>query len=142
MGPEYDPHQSKAPIITAMSTPDSTITIFHNPNCSTSRKTLALLRERGIEPTIVEYLRTPPDKERLRALLSAMDMPVRDLLRAKEAVYEELGLDDPELTDEQLLDAVMSYPILMNRPIVETPLGTRLARPMERVLEVLPPAGD
>lgn len=122
-----------------MPAPDPTVTIFHNPACSTSRNTLALLRERGIEPTVVLYLQTPPDRARLRQLIAAMGTPARDLLRTKESVYAELGLDDAKWSDEQLLDFIVQHPVLMNRPVVETPLGTRLARPIERVLEILPP---
>lgn len=114
------------------------ITIFHNPACGTSRNTLALLRHAGLEPQVVEYLKTPPGKEQLRGLLSAMGMPVRELLRAKEARYTELGLADPQWTDDQLLDFMVRNPILMNRPIVVTRLGTKLCRPSEEVLEILP----
>ncbi|VTU24647.1 arsenate reductase (glutaredoxin) [Variovorax sp. PBL-E5] len=114
------------------------ITIFHNPACGTSRNTLALIRNSGAEPEIVEYLKTPPAKDRLRALVAAMGITVRDLLRQKGTPYEELGLGDPKWSDEQLLDFMVAHPILMNRPIVVTPLGTRLCRPSERVLEILP----
>lgn len=116
------------------------VTIFHNPACSNARGALALLRERGIEPTIVEYLKTPPTAERLAGLLAAMDMAPRALLRTKEAAYAELGLDDPARSDAELIDAMVRHPVLMNRPIVETPLGTRLCRPPEQVLGLLPPA--
>ncbi len=118
---------------------DTPATIFHNPACSNSRNALALLRARGIEPQIVEYLRTPPDAERLRGLLRAMDMDARALLRSKEPVYAELGLDDPHRTDDELLACMVRHPILINRPIVETRLGTRLCRPPELVLDLLPP---
>lgn len=114
------------------------ITIFHNPACGTSRNTLALIREAGIEPTIVEYLKTPPSKELLRELLAEMGLPVRDLLRSKEAVYAELGLDDAKWTDEGLLDCMEQHPVLMQRPVVRAPSGTRLCRPAEAVLELLP----
>lgn len=114
------------------------ITIFHNPACGTSRNTLALIREAGIEPTIVEYLKTPPSKELLRELLTEMGLPVRDLLRSKEAVYAELGLDDAKWTDEGLLDCMEQHPVLMQRPVVRAPSGTRLCRPAEAVLELLP----
>jgi arsenate reductase len=114
------------------------ITIFHNPACGTSRNALSLIRESGVEPEIIEYLKTPPGKERLRSLVHAMGIPVRELLREKGTPYEELGLGDPKWTDEQLLDFMVEHPILMNRPIVVTPLGTRLCRPSERVLELLP----
>lgn len=114
------------------------ITIFHNPACGTSRNVVALLRHAGLAPRVVEYLKTPPAKEELRALLRAMDVPVRAVLREKEARYAELGLADPARTDEELLDAIVAHPILLNRPIVATPLGTKLCRPSEEVLEILP----
>ena len=114
------------------------ITIFHNPSCGTSRNVLALIRHAGLEPHVVEYLKTPPGKEDLRRLLAAMDMPVRALLREKGTPYAELGLADDHWTDEQLLDFIVQHPILMNRPVVVTPLGTRLCRPSEAVLEILP----
>lgn len=121
-----------------MTTADPAIVLYHNPACSTSRNVLAMLRERGIEPTIVEYLKTPPGKARLRALVDAMGGSVRALLRTKAAPYEELGLADPKWTDEQLLDFMVQHPVLMERPVLVTPLGTRLGRPKETVLEVLP----
>jgi arsenate reductase len=114
------------------------VTIFHNPACGTSRNTLALIRHAGIEPRVVEYLKTPPTREQLRALLAAMQIPVRELLREKGTPYAELGLADPKWTDEQLLDFIQQHPILMNRPVVQTPLGTKLCRPSEEVLELLP----
>jgi len=114
------------------------VTIFHNPGCGTSRNTLALIRHAGIEPNIVEYLNAPPTTEEIRALLGEMGMGVRDLLREKGTPYGELGLADLKWTDEQLLDFIQQHPILMNRPIVRTPLGTRLCRPSEAVLELLP----
>ena len=117
------------------------VTIFHNPACGTSRNTLALLRHAGLEPEVVDYLKTPPGKDRLRGLLAAMQLPARALLREKEATYRELGLADPKWTDEQLLDFIVQHPILMNRPIVVTPLGTKLCRPSEEVLEILPVPG-
>ena len=117
------------------------VTIFHNPACGTSRNTLALLRHAGLEPEVVDYLKTPPGKDRLRELLAAMQLPARALLREKEATYRELGLADPKWTDEQLLDFIVQHPILMNRPIVVTPLGTKLCRPSEEVLEILPVPG-
>jgi arsenate reductase len=116
----------------------SDITIFHNPDCGTSRNTLALIRHAGIEPRVVEYLKTPPSKEEVRQLLREMEMPVRQLLREKGTPYGELGLADPKWTDEQLLDFVQQHPVLMNRPVVRTPLGTKLCRPSEAVLELLP----
>jgi arsenate reductase len=119
------------------------VTIYHNPACSTSRSTLALIRERGVEPRVVEYLKTPPTRDELRRLLADMHMPVRELLRRKEAVYDELRLDDPARTDEELVDAIVSHPILMNRPIVATLRGTHLCRPADAVLDLLdaPQAG-
>jgi len=114
------------------------ITIFHNPNCGTSRNTLALIRNSGDEPEVIEYLKTPPGKPKLKALIQAMDIPVRALLRKKGTPYDELGLADAKWTDEQLLDFMLEHPILMNRPIVVTPLGTRLCRPSEVVLDILP----
>lgn len=116
----------------------NSITIFHNPACGTSRNALALIRNSGAEPTVIEYLRTPPGKEKLRALVAAMAIPVRALLREKGTPYAELNLGDPAWTDEQLLDFIVLHPILMNRPVVETPLGTRLCRPSEAVLDILP----
>jgi arsenate reductase len=114
------------------------VTIYHNPSCGTSRNTLALLRHAGIEPEVVEYLKTPPTREKLRELIAAMGIPVRALLRKKGTPYEELRLDDPKWTDAELLDFMQAHPILMNRPIVVTPLGTVLSRPSEAVLEILP----
>jgi arsenate reductase len=117
---------------------DTAITIFHNPACGTSRNTLALIRNSGIEPVIVEYLKTPPGRAKLVDLIAAMGVPVRDVLRQKGTPYDALKLDDPTWTDDQLLDFMVSHPILMNRPIVVTPLGTRLCRPSEAVLDILP----
>ena len=114
------------------------ITIYHNPQCGTSRNALALIRNSGDEPEVVEYLKHPPGREKLRELVRKMGVPVRDVLRRKGTPYDELGLDDPALTDDQLVDAMVAHPILMNRPIVETPLGTRLCRPSEAVLDILP----
>jgi arsenate reductase len=113
------------------------ITIYHNPQCSNSRGALALIRESGAEPEVIEYLKDPPTRERLVELIDRMGIRPRDLLRTKESVYAELGLDNPALTDDQLIDAMIAHPILMNRPIVETPLGTRLCRPPENVLDIL-----
>jgi arsenate reductase len=118
--------------------PATQVTIFHNPACGTSRNTLALIRHAGIEPTIIEYLKTPPSRDTLRALLAEMQMPVRALLREKGTPYAELGLADPKWTDDQLLDFIGQHPVLMNRPVVRTPLGTKLCRPSEEVLELLP----
>ena len=114
------------------------VTIFHNPACGTSRNTLALIRHAGIEPTVIEYLKTPPSTQELRQLVAEMGIGVRDLLREKGTPYAELGLGDPSLSDEQLLAFIQQHPILMNRPVVRTPLGTKLCRPWEEVLELLP----
>ena len=114
------------------------ITLFHNPACGTSRNTLALIRHAGIEPIVVDYLTTPPSKDRLRELLSSMGMTVRQLLREKETLFATLQLGDPKWTDDQLLDVIERHPILMNRPVVETPLGVALCRPSEAVLPLLP----
>ena len=113
-------------------------TIYHNPDCGTSRNTLALIRHAGIEPTVVEYLLDPPTRDRLVQLIEAAGLGVRDALRRKGTPYDELGLDDPSLTDGQPLDAMLAHPILLNRPFVQTELGTRLCRPSEVVLEILP----
>jgi arsenate reductase len=120
-----------------MSSPTN-VTIYHNPKCGTSRNTLALIRNAGIEPEVIEYLKTPPTKETLRELAAKMAVPVREVIRQKEAAYTELGLDDPALGDDALIDAMLANPILINRPIVVTPLGTRLCRPSEAVLDILP----
>jgi arsenate reductase len=117
----------------------SRIVIYHNPQCSNSRGALALIRESGAEPEVIEYLKDPPTRERLVELIAGMGIRPRELLRSKESVYTELGLDDPALTDEQLIDAMIAHPILMNRPIVVTSMGTRLCRPPQVVLEILPP---
>ena len=114
------------------------ITIYHNPACGTSRNTLAMIRNSGEEPEVIEYLKTPPTREMLADLIRRMNIPVRALLREKGALYEELGLADPALSDDALLDAMMAHPVLMNRPIVVTPLGVRLCRPSEAVLDILP----
>ena len=114
-----------------------TVKIYHNPACGTSRNVLGLIRNSGEEPEVVEYFRTPPSREQLVDLIRRMDIPVRGLLRRKGTPYDELGLDDPTLTDNQLLDAMMAHPILINRPIVVTPLGVRLCRPSETVLNLL-----
>ena len=116
----------------------STITIYHNPACGTSRNTLAMIRNSGEEPQVIEYLKTPPSRETLAGLVAALGIPVRDLLRRKGTPYDELQLDDPKWTDGQLLDFIVQQPILMNRPVVVTPLGARLCRPSEAVLEILP----
>ncbi len=114
-----------------------TITIYHNPKCGTSRNTLALIRNTGVEPEVIEYLKTPPAREKLKELLAAMDMTPRELLRERGTPYAELGLENTDLGDEALLDAMMEHPILINRPIVVTPLGTKLCRPSEAVLDIL-----
>jgi arsenate reductase (glutaredoxin) len=116
----------------------SRITIYHNPACGTSRNTLAMIRNSGEEPQVIEYLKTPPGRETLQQLVAALGLPVREVLRRKGTPYDELKLDDPAWTDEQLLDFVVQHPILLNRPIVVTPLGTRLCRPSEAVLDILP----
>ena len=114
------------------------ITIYHNPACGTSRNTLALIRNSGAEPTVVEYLETPPGRARLVELVAALGVPVREVLRRKGTPYDELQLDDPTWSDDQLIDFMVQHPILMNRPIVVTPLGACLCRPSERVLDILP----
>ena len=116
------------------------ITIYHNPKCGTSRNTLALIRHAGIEPRVVPYLEQPPTRAELVALLAAMGTPVREAMRAKEAVYKELDLDNAKWSDDALIDAMLAHPILINRPIVVTPKGTRLCRPSEAVLNLLPEA--
>ena len=113
------------------------ITIFHNPQCGTSRNVLALIRNSGVEPTVIEYLKTPPSRNTLVGLLAAINMPVRSVLRQKGTPYDELGLGDLAVTDDALIDAIAAHPILLNRPIVVTPLGTRLCRPSEVVLGIL-----
>jgi arsenate reductase len=114
------------------------ITIYHNPACGTSRNTLALIRNSGEQPQVIEYLKTPPGRETLQRLVADMGCTVRDILREKGTPYAELGLDAAHWTDDQLLDFIGQHPILMNRPIVVTPLGTRLCRPSEVVLDILP----
>ncbi|MBZ9895423.1 arsenate reductase (glutaredoxin) [Mesorhizobium sp. BR1-1-6] len=114
-----------------------TATIFHNPDCGTSRNTLAMIQASGEKPDIIEYLKHPPSRDRLRQLVAAMGIPARALLREKGTPYAELGLGDAKWTDEQLIDAMLRHPILINRPIVETPKGTRLCRPSELVLDLL-----
>lgn len=113
------------------------VTIWHNPKCSNSRGALEILRERGIEPEILEYVKTPPTREQLQALVDALDIPLREALRSKEAVYAELGLGEPGVTDAQLFEAVLAHPVLLNRPIVVTAAGAKLCRPPETVLELL-----
>lgn len=114
-----------------------TVTIYHNPRCSTSRNTLAIIREHGIEPEIIEYLKNPPDRATIVELLAATGLGPRELVRAKQAEFTELGLNDPAVTDNHLIDAMAAHPILIERPVVVTPKGARLCRPKEKVLEVL-----
>ena len=116
----------------------SDITIYHNPACGTSRNTLALIRNSGDEPTVIEYLQNPPDRETLLALIAAMGITPRELLRRKAPPYPELGLDDAKWSDDELVGFMLQHPILIERPIVATPLGTRLCRPSEAVLDILP----
>ncbi len=115
-----------------------TVTIYHNPDCGTSRNTLAMIRQSGEEPEVIEYLKTPPSRARLVELIAAAGLTVREAIRQKDTPYVELGLDDPSLSDDQLLDAMEANPILINRPFVVTPRGVRLARPSEVVLDILP----
>ena len=115
-----------------------TITIYHNPRCGTSRNTLELIRNTGEKPEIIDYLTNPPAREELLRLIAAMGMPVCDLVRSKEALFRELNLDAPSVTDDVLIDAMLTHPVLMNRPVVVTPLGTKLCRPSEEVLTILP----
>ena len=114
------------------------VTIYHNPNCETSRNTLALIRNAGIEPVVIEYLKTPPTREQLVEMIEAAGLSVRAAVREKGTPFAELGLGDPALADTQLLDAMLAHPILINRPFVITELGTRLSRPSEAVLDILP----
>ena len=116
----------------------TTITIYHNPKCGTSRNTLAMIRNSGVEPEVIEYPKTPPDRATLLALIAATGEPVINAVRSKEALFTELQLDAPDVSDAQLIDAMLQHPILINRPIVVTPLGTRLCRPSEKVLDILP----
>ncbi len=113
-------------------------TIYHNPKCGTSRNTLALIRDAGIEPEIIEYLKQPPSREALKEMINKAGLTVRGAIRSKEAPYAELGLDDPSLTDDQLLDAMVRHPILINRPFVVTDRGVRLCRPADAVHDILP----
>jgi arsenate reductase (glutaredoxin) len=114
------------------------VTIYHNPDCGTSRNTLAMIRNAGIEPTVIEYLNTPPARDTLRTMIADAGLSVREAIREKGTPYGELGLDNQSLSEDQLLDAMLAHPILINRPFVVTPLGTRLSRPSELVLEILP----
>ena len=115
-----------------------TVTIYHNPACGTSRNTLDIIRHAGIEPVVIEYLKTPPSKEDLATMIAASGLSVREAIREKGTPYEELGLADPALSDDQLLDAMIATPLLINRPLVVTDMGTRLCRPSEVVLDILP----
>lgn len=116
----------------------SLVTMYHNPKCGTSRNTLAMIRQSGVEPTVIEYLKTPPTRDELKSLLLRMQVSVRDVLRQKGTPYEELDLGNSKWTDDELLGFIEQHPILINRPIVASPLGVRLCRPSERVLEILP----
>jgi arsenate reductase len=113
------------------------LTIYHNPNCGTSRKVLGMLRESGVEPRVIEYLKTPPSRAELLQLLASMDMTPRQLLRRKGTPFDELGLDDPAKSDAELIDAILAHPILMERPVVVTDKGVRVCRPAEKVMELL-----
>ncbi len=115
-----------------------TVTIYHDPDCATSRNVLALIRNSGEEPRVVEYLKVPPSREEFAELLRRMDLPLRTVLRRKGTPYDELGLDDPRWDDDQLAELMLRHPVLINRPIVATPLGVRLCRPSETVLNILP----
>jgi arsenate reductase len=114
------------------------ITIYHNPNCGTSRNTLALIRNTGVEPKVIEYVKNPPNREELKAMIAKAGLTVREAIREKGTPYAELGLDNPSLSDDELLDAMLAHPILINRPFVVTPVGVRLCRPSEVVLDILP----
>jgi arsenate reductase len=114
------------------------ITIYHNPRCGTSRNVLALIRDSGQEPHVIEYLKTPPSRAELVGMIGRMGIPARDLLRQKETPYADLKLDDPALTDDEMIDAMIAHPILINRPIVVTPDAVKLCRPSETVLDILP----
>ena len=115
-----------------------TVTIYHNPDCATSRNVLALIRNSGVEPRVIEYLKAPPSREEFVELLRRMDLPLRVVLRRKGTLYDELGLDDPRWDDDRLIELMLRHPVLINRPIVATPLGVRLCRPSETVLNILP----
>lgn len=132
------PRPSKVEDVTGREAID--VVIYHNPECGTSRNALAMVRNAGIEPHVIEYLKTPPSREMLISLLDRAEMSPRDLLREKGTPFHELGLGDPTLSDDQLIDAMMSHPILINRPLVVSPLGVKLCRPSETVLDLLPQA--
>jgi arsenate reductase (glutaredoxin) len=114
------------------------VIIYHNPDCGTSRNTLAMIRQSGVDPTVIEYLKAPPSRERLVELIRAMGIPVRALLREKGTPFHELGLNTPKWSDDELIDQMIAHPLLINRPIVVTPKGVKLCRPSEKVLELLP----
>lgn len=133
-----DSFHNRVRITLTSEAPLTPVTIYHNPKCETSRNTLALIRNAGIEPTIIEYLQHPPTREQLAGMIGAAGLSVRAALREKGTPYAELGLGDPRLSDDQLLDAMLKHPILINRPFVITERGTRLSRPSELVLEILP----
>lgn len=114
-----------------------TVTIYHNPECGTSRNTLAMIRQSDVEPIVIEYLTTPPSRERVVELVAAAGITLREAIRQKDTPYEALGLGDTSLSDDALLDAIAAHPVLLNRPFVETPIGTRLCRPSEMVLDIL-----
>lgn len=114
------------------------VRIYHNPNCTTSRNVLGMIRDKDIEPEVIEYLKTPPTRQELKDMLAKMGLSVREVLRKSGTPFEELGLDAPSLSDEQIFDAIEQHPILIQRPIVVTEMGVRLCRPKEKVLEVLP----
>ena len=114
------------------------VVIYHNPDCGTSRNTLAMIRNAGIEPTVIEYLHTPPSRDALKAMIADAGLSVREAIREKGTPFDDLGLADPALNDDALLDAMLAHPILINRPFVITPIGTRLCRPSEVVLDILP----
>jgi len=115
-----------------------TVTIYHNPDCGTSRNTLAMIRNAGIEPTVIEYLHNPPSRDVLKAMIADAGLSVREAIRERGTPFDELGLADPALSDDRLLDAMLAHPILINRPFVVTPMGTRLCRPSEVILDILP----
>jgi arsenate reductase (glutaredoxin) len=129
---------NSAPQLDQALKPSPEVQIYHNPACGTSRNTLALLKHAGIEPTVIEYLKTPPSRVTLLSLLQAMNISARALLRDKGTPYEELGLADPKWSEDELVDFMMAHPILINRPVVVTPMGTRLCRPSELVLDLIP----
>lgn len=137
-GGRFDPQPSPSRCCAADPAMSPVVTIYHNPKCGTSRNTLAMIRNSGVEPEVIEYLKAPPDRATLVALIAATGAPVIDAVRTKEALFTELQLGAPAVTDAQLIDAMLAHPILINRPLVTTPLGTRLCRPSELVLDILP----